>query len=68
VPRVSFTGNLRRHVDAPSAQVAGATVGEALEAVFRKNPLLRGYVLDDAGDSWQAVSHHLPPIYALKLA
>ncbi len=44
---VVFTGNLRRHVDCPPAQVQGATVREALEAVFRSNERLRGYVLDD---------------------
>src|SRR5204863_106911 len=32
VPRVTFTANLRRLVDCPAAEVAGATVGEALEA------------------------------------
>lgn len=29
--------------------VAAATVGEALEAVFALHPLLRGYVLDERG-------------------
>jgi len=45
--RVVFTANLQRHVDCPEAEAAGATVREALEAVFRANARLRGYVLDD---------------------
>jgi molybdopterin synthase sulfur carrier subunit len=49
VPSVTFTANLGRHLDAPPARVAGATVGEALEAALRSNPRLRGYLLDDQG-------------------
>jgi len=49
VARVSFTPNLRRHLQAPEAVVAGATVREALDQVFRDHPALRGYVLDDQG-------------------
>jgi sulfur-carrier protein len=49
VPSVTFTANLRRHLEAPPAQVAGATVRDALDAAFRQNPRLRGYVLDDQG-------------------
>lgn len=49
MPRVRFTQNLERHVSAPAADVAGATVREALESVFRDNPRLRSYVLDDQG-------------------
>jgi sulfur carrier protein ThiS len=45
--RIVFTANLVRHVDCPAADVEGATVREALEAVFRSNERLRGYVLDD---------------------
>ncbi len=47
--RVTFTPNLRRHLRAPDALVGGATVREALAAVFRDNPALQGYVLDDQG-------------------
>jgi hypothetical protein len=48
--RVRFTKNLERHVCAPETIVERAqTVGEALDAVFRDNPELRGYVLDDQG-------------------
>ncbi len=49
MPRVVFTPNLRRHVDCPVVEVAGATVRAALEAVFAVQPRLRGYVLDDQG-------------------
>jgi molybdopterin converting factor small subunit len=46
---VRFTSALARFVTAPPAEVAGATVGEALAAVFETRPALRGYVLDDQG-------------------
>lgn len=49
MPRVTFTANLRRLVDCPAAEVPGATVGEALEAVFTRTPQLRGYIVDDQG-------------------
>jgi sulfur carrier protein ThiS len=44
-----FTSALQRFLPVPSAQVAGATIGEALTAVFASEPRLRGYVLDDQG-------------------
>ena len=46
---VRFTSALERFLAAPPAQVAAATVGEALAAVFATQPALRGYVLDDQG-------------------
>ncbi len=49
MPRVKFTANLQRWVHAPAVDVPGATVREALEAVFAQHPLVRGYVLDDHG-------------------
>jgi sulfur-carrier protein len=49
MPRVSFTRALERFLEAPSAEVGGATVGDALAAVFALRPELRGYVLDDQG-------------------
>jgi len=49
MPHVSFTQNLKRHLSAPSREVPGATVREALDGVFSENPRLRGYVLDDQG-------------------
>ncbi len=44
---LSFTPNLLRHVDTPSARVVGATVRQVLEGYFQANPRVRGYVLDD---------------------
>ena len=55
MPRVTFTGNLKAHVDAPPADVQARTVRDALEQVFARNPRLRGYVLDDQG----AVRRHV---------
>jgi hypothetical protein len=49
VPRVAFTPQLERFLACPPATVAGATVAEALAAVFADNPRLRGYVLDEHG-------------------
>lgn len=46
---LSFTGNLRRHLQTPSAQVPGTTVQEVLQGYFAQQPQLRGYVLDDQG-------------------
>lgn len=47
--RIAFTTNLKRHVDCPTREVAGATVAEVLERVFADNPRLRGYVVDERG-------------------
>lgn len=52
---LSFTPNLRRHVQAPTARIEGATIREVLEGYFRANPQVRGYVLDDQG----ALRHHV---------
>ena len=49
MPEVKFTQNLQRHLAAPPCQAAGTTVREVLDDVFRENPQLRGYVLDDQG-------------------
>jgi molybdopterin converting factor small subunit len=46
---VSFTSNLRRHVDCPAEDVAGATVREVLDAYFAAHPAVRSYVLDEQG-------------------
>ncbi len=47
--RISFTENLRRHVACPPTSAEGETVREVLDAVFRDNPQLRSYLLDDQG-------------------
>lgn len=49
MPRVHFTPNLARHIDTASVDVSGATVREALDAVFASRERARGYVLDDQG-------------------
>ncbi len=45
--RVTFTTNLRRHVDCPIVEAPGQTVREVLDMVFQSNERLRTYVLDD---------------------
>jgi hypothetical protein len=49
MPQIKFTQHLKRHLAAPPVDVDGATVREALDDAFRRNPQLRGYVLDDQG-------------------
>lgn len=49
MPTVSFTSNMRRHVDCPDARVEGGTVAAALEAYFRAHPRVRSYVVDEQG-------------------
>ncbi len=46
---VSFSSALARHVACPPLDVRAGTVREALEAAFRREPRLRGYLLDDQG-------------------
>lgn len=46
---VVFTPQLRRFVDTPEIDAPAATLREALEAAFERNPRLRGYVLDEQG-------------------
>ena len=46
---VTFTPNLRRHVDCPTVEVPGQTVAEVMARVFADNPRLRGYVVDEQG-------------------
>ena len=55
MPSISFTSALQRFLPVRSARVEGATVGDALAAVFAEQPRLRGYVLDDQG----AVRRHV---------
>lgn len=47
--RVAFTPNIQRHVACPPMDVVGASLAEALGAVFAANPAARGYILDDQG-------------------
>jgi molybdopterin synthase sulfur carrier subunit len=55
MPRVVFTSNLKRHIEAPPREVSGQTVRDVLETVFQDNPRLQGYVLDDQG----RLRHHV---------
>ena len=45
--RVTFTTNLRRHVDCAAVEAEGGTVREILNKVFESNDRLRTYILDD---------------------
>jgi sulfur-carrier protein len=45
--RVTFTSNLRRHVDCTTVEAVGKTVREVLNSVFESNDRLRAYILDD---------------------
>jgi molybdopterin synthase sulfur carrier subunit len=47
--QVHFTTWLREHVPNGPVQAGGATVGDALAAVFTDLPHVRGYVLDEQG-------------------
>ncbi len=46
---VTFTSNLNRHVSCPHRKADGDTVAQVLDSIFRDNPFLREYVLDDQG-------------------
>lgn len=52
---MSFTANLRRHVECPPATVVGPTVAACLGAYFADHPRARSYVLDEQG----AVRRHV---------
>jgi sulfur-carrier protein len=45
--KVNFTPNLMRHVDCPAVEASGATVRDVLSAVFKENPRLKTYVVDE---------------------
>ena len=49
MPSVRFTRNIQRHVECPTLEVPGATLGEVLNAYFATNERARGYVLEDDG-------------------
>lgn len=49
MPAVSFSKNIRTHVDVERWEADATTVGEALESVFAEFPKLRSYLLDDRG-------------------
>jgi molybdopterin synthase sulfur carrier subunit len=47
--KIRFTSWLRELVPGEAIAADGATVGDALAAVFAELPQVRGYVLDDRG-------------------
>jgi molybdopterin synthase sulfur carrier subunit len=49
MPSVRFTRNIQRHVECPTRDVTGATLGEVLNSYFAGNERARGYVLEDDG-------------------
>lgn len=49
MPKIQFTGHLRRFMAMPDAEVEAASVRAALDRVFADHPRLRGYVLDEQG-------------------
>jgi hypothetical protein len=49
MPEVHFTSHLRSLVPGGPFAVSGATVGDALQALFAKEPQVRGYVVDERG-------------------
>ena len=59
MPTVSFTQNLQRHLACDTATVGGATLAEALDEVFKNNPAMRGYILDDQGQVRKHVAIYL---------
>ena len=49
MPQVHFTTWLRAWAPTEPVHAPGATVGEALGALFQQQPQLRGYLLDERG-------------------
>lgn len=49
VAHVVFTQQLKRFTKVPEVDTPAATLREALQAAFERNPRLKGYVLDDQG-------------------
>ncbi len=50
MPRVAFTGHLRRYLDLATMEVDGGTVRGVLDAIFVQKPMLRGYIVDEQGE------------------
>lgn len=47
MPKVAFTKLIQRHLTCQDCVVAGASVMQVLENLFRDIPQLRSYLLDD---------------------
>ena len=71
-----FTPNLIRHVESAIARVEGETVEQVYrhvldvssdgERVAFGSTTGSLWVSEDQGDSWQAVSEHLPPVLCVQ--
>ena len=46
---ITFTENLRVHLECPPAEVDATTVHDALHRYFETNPKVRSYLLDEQG-------------------
>ncbi|WP_261525273.1 MoaD/ThiS family protein [Burkholderia multivorans] len=44
-----FAASIQRHIETPERDVDAHSLAEALDAVFREQPRLRGYIVDDQG-------------------
>ena len=64
MPRVVFTNQLARFLDAPAASAPGETLGEVLGNVFADHLQLRGYILDDQGAIRQHVAVFIDGVQA----
>jgi hypothetical protein len=49
MPKLTFTQQLRRFTEVSEIETPATVLREALEAAFTRNPLLRGYILDEQG-------------------
>jgi molybdopterin synthase sulfur carrier subunit len=47
--KLVFTQQLRRFTEVPEIDTSATRLRDALEAAFKVNPRLRGYILDDQG-------------------
>ena len=56
MPTVAFTPNLKRHLECPVVEVPPGTIAAVLEKVFRDNPGLRSYIVDEQGRLRQHVA------------
>ncbi len=49
MPRIVIAPMLRRHIDCAPTDVPGASVREALQAMYALHPRLESYVVDEQG-------------------
>ena len=47
--KLVFTQQLKRFTDVPEIDTSAVVLRDALEAAFKRNPRLRGYILDEQG-------------------